>query len=237
MRRRAARRRNGAKSCERLKCPVEQGFGMTEASAVISLTYPGRAHAAVGRGFPSRDTGPGRRSRDADRRRSAASRERSWFRGPQAFQGYLNNPEITARTITSEGWVCTGDQFGYFDADGYLFITDRLKELIKVKGFGVSPAELEALLLTHPAVLDAAVIGRPDERSGELPVAFVVAREPIDVAALKDWVARRVIDYKQLREIVFCEAIPKSPVGKDPAPRAALRRTRSGSRRDLRMLR
>ena len=143
-----------------------------------------------------------------------------WFRGPQAFQGYLNDSQITARTITSEGWVCTGD-VGYFDADGYLFITDRLKELIKVKGFQVAPAELEALLLTHPAVLDAAVIGRPDERSGELPVAFVVAREPIDGAALKDWVARRVIDYKHLREIVFCEAIPKSASGKILRTRAA----------------
>lgn len=70
----------------------------------------------------------------------------------------MNNPETTAHTITREGWVCTGD-VGYFDADGYLFITDRLKELIKVKGFQVAPAELEALLLGHPAVLDAAVIG------------------------------------------------------------------------------
>ena len=200
------------KACERLRCPVEQGYGMTEASAVITLTCPGRARAgSCGQLLPGTEARVVDPLTQTDVGRGAAGE--IWFRGPQAFQGYLNNAQITARTITAEGWVRTGD-VGYFDADGYLFITDRLKELIKVKGFQVAPAELEALLLTHPAVLDAAVIGRPDERSGELPVAFVVAREPIDGAALKDWVARRVIDYKHLREIVFCEAIPKSPSGK-----------------------
>jgi acyl-CoA synthetase (AMP-forming)/AMP-acid ligase II len=200
------------RACERLNCPVEQGFGMTEASAVISMTYPGRARAgSCGQLLPGTQARVVDPMTRADVGRGVAGE--IWFRGPQAFQGYLNNPQITSRTITPEGWVRTGD-VGYFDADGYLFITDRLKELIKVKGFQVAPAELEALLLTHPAVLDAAVIGRPDERSGELPVAFVVAREPIDGAALKDWVARRVIDYKHLCEIVFCEAIPKSPSGK-----------------------
>jgi acyl-CoA synthetase (AMP-forming)/AMP-acid ligase II len=200
------------RACERLKCPVEQGYGMTEASAVITMTCPGRARAgSCGQLLPGTQARVVDPLTQTDVRRGVAGE--IWFRGPQAFQGYLDNAEITARTITSEGWVRTGD-VGYFDADGYLFITDRLKELIKVKGFQVAPAELEALLLTHPAVLDAAVIGRPDERSGELPVAFVVARTPIDGAALKDWVARRVIDYKHLREIVFCEAIPKSPAGK-----------------------
>jgi acyl-CoA synthetase (AMP-forming)/AMP-acid ligase II len=200
------------RACERLNCPVEQGFGMTEASAVISMTYPGRARAgSCGQLLPGTQARVVDPMTRADVGRGVAGE--IWFRGPQAFQGYLNNPQITSRTITPEGWVRTGD-VGYFDADGYLFITDRLKELIKVKGFQVAPAELEALLLTHPAVLDAAVIGRPDERAGELPVAFVVAREPIEGAALKDWVAQRVIDYKHLREIVFCEAIPKSPSGK-----------------------
>jgi acyl-CoA synthetase (AMP-forming)/AMP-acid ligase II len=200
------------RASERLKCPVEQGFGMTESSAVITMTYPGRARAgSCGQLLPGTQARIVDPMTQTDVERGVPGE--IWFRGPQAFQGYLNNPQITARTITSEGWVRTGD-VGYFDADGYLFITGRLKELIKVKGFQVAPAELEALLLTHPAVLDAAVIGRPDERSGEIPVAFVVAREPIDGAALKDWVARRVIDYKHLREIVFCEAIPKSASGK-----------------------
>jgi acyl-CoA synthetase (AMP-forming)/AMP-acid ligase II len=200
------------RACERLKCPVEQGYGMTESSAVITMTYPGRARpGSCGQLLPRTQARIVDPLTQTDVGRGVPGE--IWFRGPQAFRGYLNNAEITARTVTSEGWVRTGD-VGYFDADGYLFITDRLKELIKVKGFQVAPAELEALLLTHPAVLDAAVIGRPDERSGELPVAFVVAREPIDGAALKDWVARRVIDYKHLCEIVFCEVIPKSPSGK-----------------------
>jgi acyl-CoA synthetase (AMP-forming)/AMP-acid ligase II len=200
------------RACERLKCRVEQGFGMTESSAVITAPYPGRARAgSCGQLLPgtcARIVDP---VTQTDVERGVAGE--LWFRGPQAFKGYLNNPATTARTITPEGWVCTGD-VGYFDADGYLFITDRLKELIKVKGFQVAPAELEALLLTHPAVLDAAVIGRSDARAGEVPVAFVVAREPIDGAALKDWVARRVIDYKHLHAVIFCESIPKSAAGK-----------------------
>jgi acyl-CoA synthetase (AMP-forming)/AMP-acid ligase II len=136
-----------------------------------------------------------------------------WFRGPQAFKGYLNNAKTTAESITPDGWVRTGD-IGYLDSDGYLFITDRLKELIKVKGFQVAPAEREALLYTHPSVADAAVIGRPDERDGETPVAYVVARSDVDPEKLKTWVAERVSAYKQLGDVVFCEAIPKSLSGK-----------------------
>lgn len=200
------------RASERLKCPIEQGFGMTESSAVITAPYPGRARTgSCGQLLPETEARIVDPITQTDAQRGAAGE--LWFRGPQAFKGYLNNPATTARTITPEGWVCTGD-VGYFDADGYLFITDRLKELIKVKGFQVAPAELEALLLTHPAVLDAAVIGRSDARAGEVPVAFVVAREPIEGAALKDWVARRVIDYKHLHAVIFCESIPKSPAGK-----------------------
>jgi acyl-CoA synthetase (AMP-forming)/AMP-acid ligase II len=200
------------RASERLKCPVEQGFGMTESSAVIATTYPGRARSgSCGQLLPGTEARIVDPITGTDVERGVAGE--LWFRGPQAFRGYLNNPAITARAITPEGWVCTGD-VGYFDVDGYLYITDRLKELIKVKGFQVAPAELEALLLTHPAVLDAAVIGRSDARAGEVPVAFVVAREPIDAAALKEWVARRVIDYKHLHAVIFCESIPKSPAGK-----------------------
>ena len=113
-----------------------------------------------------------------------------------------------------DGWVRTGD-IGRFDADGYLFITDRLKELIKVKGFQVAPAELEALLCQHPDVADAAVIGRPDERAGELPVAWVVPRSPaLSPAVLLDWVAERVVAYKRLADVVLCPVIPKTAAGK-----------------------
>ena len=91
-----------------------------------------------------------------------------WVRGPQVMQGYLNNPEATAATIDDDGWLHTGD-IGHIDADGHLYVVDRLKELIKYKGFQVAPAELEGILLTHPAVADAAVVGLPDEEAGEVP--------------------------------------------------------------------
>jgi 4-coumarate--CoA ligase len=197
---------------ERLTCEVRQAYGMTEASGVITASYLGR----IRRGS-SGELLPGTQARivdpvtHADLERDANGE--LWFRGPQAFQGYLNNPKMTAETITPDGWVRTGD-IGYFDRDGYLFITDRLKELIKVKGYQVAPAELEALLYTHPSVADAAVIGRPDERAGEMPVAYVVPRGGLDRQELKGWVAQRVGEYKQLGDVVFCESIPKSPAGK-----------------------
>ena len=200
------------KAAERLKCNVGQGFGMTESSGVIAASYPDRFRLGS-----SGELLPGTQARVVDPA-TGEDLERDlpgeiWFRGPQSFKGYLNNPKMTAETITLDGWVRTGD-IGYIDSDGYLFITDRLKELIKVKGFQVAPAELEALLYTHPSVADAAVIGRPDERDGETPVAYVVARGRLDPEELKNWVAQKVGEYKQLGDVVFCEAIPKSPSGK-----------------------
>ena len=205
----------GALECrasERMRCQVAQGYGMTESSGVIATTYPGRHRVGS-----SGQLLPGTQARVVDPL-SGADAPRGepgeiWFRGPQAFKGYLNEPAATASTITPEGWVRTGD-IGHIDGDGYLYVTDRLKELIKVKGFQVAPAELEALLCTHPQVADAAVIGRPDERAGELPVGYVVARGALDPAALKSWVAQQVCDYKQLVDIVVCEAIPKTASGK-----------------------
>ena len=98
-----------------------------------------------------------------------------WVRGPQVMKGYLNNEAATKNTIDDDGWLHTGD-IGHIDADGHLFIVDRLKELIKYKGFQVPPAELEALLLTHPQIADAAVIGVPDDEAGEIPAAYVVLK-------------------------------------------------------------
>jgi 4-coumarate--CoA ligase len=129
--------------------------------------------------------------------------------------GYLNNPAATAATLDADGWLHTGD-IAHFDADGYLYIVDRLKELIKYKGFQVPPAELEALLLTHPAVADAAVIGEPDPEAGELPVGCVVLKPGQSATAeeLRDFVAGQVAHYKQLRAIRFIDAVPKSASGK-----------------------
>jgi acyl-CoA synthetase (AMP-forming)/AMP-acid ligase II len=136
-----------------------------------------------------------------------------WVRTPARLSGYLNNPQATADLVTPDGWIRSGD-LGLVDADGFVFITDRLKELIKVKGLQVAPAELEALLLTHPSVADVAVIGRPDERAGEVPVAYVVSRGAPDADALKAWLAERVAPHKQLADVVSIDAIPKNPSGK-----------------------
>lgn len=197
----------------RLGRPVTQGYGMTESSGVWATTPVGR-----GRRGSSGLLLPGTQARVIDIERGTdvprGGSGELWLRGPQAFVGYHRQPEATAATITPDGWVRTGD-IGHFDADGYLFITDRLKELIKVKGFQVAPAELEALLFTHPDVADAAVIGRADERAGELPVAYVVARtKALDIDALLEWVAERVVAYKRLADVVLCESIPKTAAGK-----------------------
>jgi acyl-CoA synthetase (AMP-forming)/AMP-acid ligase II len=131
------------------------------------------------------------------------------------MQGYLNNPEATAATIDDDGWLHTGD-IGHIDEDGHLYVVDRLKELIKYKGFQVAPAELEGILLTHPALADAAVVGLPDEEAGEVPVGYVVLK-PDQAASpdeIQEFVAGQVASYKQLRRVVVIDAVPKSPSGK-----------------------
>ena len=199
----------------RLGCVVMQGYGLTETSPVTVITSdrPGMARAgSIGTLVPNTEAmivdvatadelGP-----DAD--------GEICFRGPQVMQGYLRNPEATARTIDADGWLHTGD-IGHVDADGYFFIVDRLKELIKYKGYQVPPAELEAILLSHPAVADAAVIPVPDEEAGEIPKAFVVLADPtFDAEALMPYVAEHVAPYKRVRRVEVIEAIPKSASGK-----------------------
>ena len=138
-----------------------------------------------------------------------------WIRGPQVMKGYLNNEAATKSTIDDDGWLHTGD-IGHLDADGHLFVVDRLKELIKYKGFQVPPAELEALLLTHPQIADAAVIGLPDDEAGEIPAAYVVLKAGQDTTAadIQRFVADQVASYKQIRKLTFVDEIPKSPSGK-----------------------
>ena len=136
-----------------------------------------------------------------------------WVRGPQVMKGYLNHPEATAAAIDAEGWLRTGD-IGYADQDGYFYIVDRVKEMIKYKGFQVAPAELEAILTAHPAIAEAAVIPSPDEAAGELPKAFVVLRGEITPQEIMAYVAERVAPHKKIRRVEFIEQIPKSPAGK-----------------------
>jgi len=134
-------------------------------------------------------------------------------RGPQVMKGYLNDPQATAATVDPGGWLHTGD-IGHADEDGYFYVVDRLKELIKYKGYQVAPAELEALLVGHPAVADAAVVPKPDEEAGEVPKAYVVLRGETTGEELMAYVAERVAPYKRVREVEVVDEIPKSPSGK-----------------------
>ena len=136
-------------------------------------------------------------------------------RGPNIMKGYLNLPDATKASITEDGWFRTGD-IAYFDEEGCFYITDRLKELIKVKGLQVAPAELEALLQNHPKIADAAVIGIPNERLGEAPKAFVVKKDPtVTEDEIVDYVAGKVAEHKHLvGGVEFIDAVPKSPSGK-----------------------
>ncbi|XP_038888724.1 4-coumarate--CoA ligase-like 6 [Benincasa hispida] len=137
------------------------------------------------------------------------------LRGPGSMKGYLNNPEATMSTIDKENWLHTGD-IVYFDRDGYLYVIDRLKEVIKYKGFQIAPTDLEAVVMTHPEVLDTAVTAAKDEECGEIPVAFVVKKpgSKLSQKDVIDYVAQQVAPYKKVRKVVFTESIPKSAAGK-----------------------
>ncbi|MGY1495827.1 AMP-binding protein [Streptomyces sp. QTS52] len=203
-----------ARAEKRIGSVIRQGYGMTEAS-------PG-THCAPDEIFVETPAGAaGRLLPDTEARlvdplngEDAEPGETGelWVRGPQMMAGYLANPEATAQTLT-EGWLRTGD-IARVDEHGNFFVVDRLKELIKYKGYQVAPAELEAVLLTHPDITDAAVIAMPHPTGGEAPKAFVVTERTIDAQDLLDWVAARVAPYKRIRAVEFIDAIPKSPAGK-----------------------
>jgi 4-coumarate--CoA ligase len=199
---------------ERLGCDVVQGYGMTESSPVTHATPPGMFKpGSVGVAVPNTETqvvDPATAvmlGHDED--------GEVWVRGPQVMKGYLNNETATRATIDDEGWLHTGD-IGHVDADGHLYVVDRLKELIKYKGFQVAPAELEALLLTHAEIADAAVIGVPDDEAGEIPAAYLVLKpgRSASAAEIQEFVADNVASYKQIRTVTFVDTIPKSASGK-----------------------
>jgi acyl-CoA synthetase (AMP-forming)/AMP-acid ligase II len=203
-----------AEASTRLGVEIVQGYGMTEMSPVSHFTRPGQYRpGSVGvavAGTEHRVVDPVTGEDlgvDAD--------GELWVRGPQVMAGYLGDEEATAATLDADGWLHTGD-IGHVDADGHLYVVDRLKELIKVSGFQVAPAELEALLLTHPDVTDAAVVGVADETAGERPVGHVVLRPDASATAddVRAYVAERTATYKHLHELRVVEAIPKSASGK-----------------------
>jgi acyl-CoA synthetase (AMP-forming)/AMP-acid ligase II len=199
---------------DRIKCGIRQGYGMTETSPVTHSSPADPASmrlGAVGTAAPNTEV----KLVDPATGAELGPNEEGEIcvRGPQIMKGYLNNPEATTRTIDSEKWLHTGD-IGYADADGHFFVVDRVKELIKYKGFQVAPAELEAVLLTHPAIADAAVIPMRDDEAGEVPKAFVVTRQEASVEEIMDFVAARVAPHKKIREVEFISQIPKSLSGK-----------------------
>ena len=204
-----------ARECSaRLGCEVVQGYGMTETSPVTHICTPARNRAgSVGVCAPNTECKVV--SVETGEELGEGGRGEICVRGPQVMKGYLNCPEATARTIDAGGWLHTGD-VGYADADGFFYVVDRAKELIKFKGLQVAPAELEAVLLAHPSVADAAVIPSPDEEAGEVPKAFVVVREGhgLTEAEVLSFVAARVAPYKKVRRVEFVTQIPKSPSGK-----------------------
>ena len=217
----------------RVGCPVVQGYGMTEASPVTHLSPKNAKNAkpgSIGKVIPMTEVRIVDVDSGADQGPNAEGE--LWIRGPQIMRGYLNQAKATADSIDEAGWYRTGD-IGYADEEGFFYIVDRVKELIKYKGLQVSPAELEALLLTHPDIMDVAVIPIPDEEAGELPKAYVVTRtgdldnEPL-AAQIMAFMAELVSPHKRIRVIEFCSEIPKSASGKI-LRRVLVEQTRSGT--------
>ncbi len=204
------------KACaERIGCTIYQGYGLTEVAgashickAELAADYPG----SVGYVLPCTES----KFVDTETGEDLGRNERGevCIRGPHVMVGYLNNDEATKNCIDEDGWFHTGD-VGYVDDDDIFYIVDRVKELIKYKGYQVAPAELEALLVSNPAIADAAVIPSPDEEAGEVPKAFIVRKDgEISADQIMAFVAEHVAPHKKVRRVEFVEEIPKSASGK-----------------------
>jgi acyl-CoA synthetase (AMP-forming)/AMP-acid ligase II len=212
---------------DRLGCLVVQGWGLTETSPVVTgnLNAPkGPRPGSVGVLLPNTEVRVVDPATGADVHRDETGE--LLVRGPQVMLGYLNAPKATAEMLDPDGWLHTGD-LGRVDEDGYVHIVDRVKELIKYKGLQVAPAELEAVLVAHPGIADAAVVRSPDEEAGEVPKAFVVARTPLDAEEVMAFVAARVAPHKRVRRVEFVDEIPKALSGKI-LRRVLLERDRAG---------
>ncbi|KAI4303469.1 hypothetical protein MLD38_039093 [Melastoma candidum] len=193
-----------------------QGYGMTESAAVGTRGFnTGKIYRYTSIGLLA----PNMEAKVADLRTGSplppGRNGELLLRGPAIMKGYLNNPEATRLTINEDGWLHTGD-IVYFDRDGYIYVVDRLKEIIKYKGYQVPPADLEGIMITHPDIDDVAVAGLLHEECGEIPAAFVVRRRGSSLSeeAVKDYVAKQVASYKKVRKVIFVSAVPRSPSGK-----------------------
>ncbi|MBW2369985.1 MAG: AMP-binding protein, partial [Deltaproteobacteria bacterium] len=195
--------------------PVIEAYGLTEATLCVSCNpYSSEKIKQGSVGLPVFDTeikivGP-----DSGEKLPPGSEGELCVKGPQVMKGYWNKSEETAKII-KDGWLHTGD-IAYVDTDGYIFITDRLKDMIIYKGYNVYPSELESVIFEHPAVAQCAVVGKPDIDVGEQPVAFVELKK--DVKATKDDIMEhtntKIAAYKKIRNIIFTDQIPISAAGK-----------------------
>ncbi|XP_074556730.1 4-coumarate--CoA ligase-like 4 isoform X1 [Curcuma longa] len=195
---------------------ILQGYGLTETTGIGASTdsaEESRRYGTAGMLSPNTEA----RIVDPDSGATLPVNRTGelWLRGPYVMKEYFNNTEATRTTLVDDGWLRTGD-LCYIDEDGYLFVVDRLKELIKYKGYQVAPAELEALLLTHPDILDAAVIPYPDNEAGQIPMAYLVRKDGGNITekTVMAFIARQVAPYKRIRKVAFISAIPKNPSGK-----------------------
>lgn len=199
---------------EKFGVPVARHYGLTEASPTTHANLPGRAkEGSVGIAVSDcedriMDWQTGRKEMPVGEPGELT------VRGPNVFQGYWKHPEDTPLALRA-GWLYTGD-IARMDEEGYVYILDRKKEMIKYRGYQIAPAELEALLMEHPAVQDCAVVGIPDQISGEIPKAFVVLREgaPTEPGELMAFIAERAAPYKKIRQVAFISEIPRNPSGK-----------------------
>jgi acyl-CoA synthetase (AMP-forming)/AMP-acid ligase II len=193
--------------------PVMVGYGLTESSPTTHVTPIGRIkNGSIGLALSLTED----KIVDPETETELKQREvgELWVRGPQVMKGYYNDPEATSQAII-KGWLRTGD-LAWKDEDGYVFIVDRLKEVIKCKGYQVAPAEIENILVNHPDIQDAAVVGEPHPEFGEVPIAHVVPREKgvLSPEAIIEYAVQGLAKYKRLSKVVFTETIPRSPSGK-----------------------
>jgi len=204
---------------KRLGVSVRQGYGMTELSPVSHFVGAGEQapHDSIGTPVGGTDNlVVGLDGKPVDIPTEGLSDPGElWVRGPNVMIEYVNDPDSTTESLDADGFLHTGDLVR-IDQDLNVYVVDRLKELIKYKGYQVPPAELEAVLLSHPQIADAAVIGLAESDVGEIPVAFVVIREPDSLSAddVMEFVASHVSPYKRVRRVEFCDAVPKSASGK-----------------------